>query len=173
MQMSALGAEWLDRGDGIGLWANLQMLGRSGTSQYKAQDAEMLQLLCSVASKMLRYLCNSNSSRDSSSSSSRDTACAAEGPRVVAACLVAHVLAAITPFMQCLLAEDEVQLAASAKLLTRVLDDTGEHLLQIDVQRHHHHQITKLSHSINAIGPAPHRGGRKREHRSIVQRDLL
>jgi hypothetical protein len=33
---------------------------------------------------------------------------------------------------------------------------------------HHHHQITKLSHSINAIGPAPHRGGRKREHRSIV-----
>jgi hypothetical protein len=33
---------------------------------------------------------------------------------------------------------------------------------------HHHHQITKLSHSINAIGPAPHRGGRNREHRSIV-----
>jgi hypothetical protein len=32
----------------------------------------------------------------------------------------------------------------------------------------HHHQITKLSHSINAIGPAPHRGGRKREHRFIV-----
>jgi hypothetical protein len=31
----------------------------------------------------------------------------------------------------------------------------------------HHHQITKLSHSINAIGPAPHRSGRKREHRSI------
>jgi hypothetical protein len=27
---------------------------------------------------------------------------------------------------------------------------------------HHHHQITKLSHSINAIGPAPHRSGRKR-----------
>jgi hypothetical protein len=26
---------------------------------------------------------------------------------------------------------------------------------------------TILSHSINAIGPAPHRGGRKREHRSI------
>jgi hypothetical protein len=34
--------------------------------------------------------------------------------------------------------------------------------------RTHHHQITKLSHSINAIGPAPHRSGRKREHRSIV-----
>jgi hypothetical protein len=34
--------------------------------------------------------------------------------------------------------------------------------------RHHHHQITKLSHSINAIGPAPHRDGRKREHRSIM-----
>jgi hypothetical protein len=33
---------------------------------------------------------------------------------------------------------------------------------------YHHHQITKLSHSINAIGPAPHRGRRKREHRSIV-----
>jgi hypothetical protein len=32
----------------------------------------------------------------------------------------------------------------------------------------HHHQITKLSHSINAIGPAPHRSGKKREHRSIV-----
>jgi hypothetical protein len=32
----------------------------------------------------------------------------------------------------------------------------------------HHHQITKLSHSINAIGPAPHRAGRKREHRSIM-----
>jgi hypothetical protein len=31
-----------------------------------------------------------------------------------------------------------------------------------------HHQITKLSHSINAIGPAPHWGGRNREHRSIV-----
>jgi hypothetical protein len=25
----------------------------------------------------------------------------------------------------------------------------------------HHHLITKSSHSINAIGPAPHRGGRK------------
>jgi hypothetical protein len=36
------------------------------------------------------------------------------------------------------------------------------------VHRHHHHQITKLSHSINAIGPAPHRSGRNREHRSIV-----
>jgi hypothetical protein len=33
---------------------------------------------------------------------------------------------------------------------------------------HHHHQITKLSHSINAIGPAPHRSGKKREHPSIV-----
>jgi hypothetical protein len=33
---------------------------------------------------------------------------------------------------------------------------------------HHHHQITKLSHSINAIGPAPHRGSRKREHHSIM-----
>jgi hypothetical protein len=32
----------------------------------------------------------------------------------------------------------------------------------------HPHQITSLSHSINAIGPAPHWGGRKREHRSIV-----
>jgi hypothetical protein len=44
---------------------------------------------------------------------------------------------------------------------------------QLDVctdnaNKHHHHQITKLSHSINAIGPAPHRSGRKREHRSIV-----
>jgi hypothetical protein len=43
---------------------------------------------------------------------------------------------------------------------------------------HHHHQITKLSHSINAIGPAPHRGGRKREHRSArstsnLQGDLV
>jgi hypothetical protein len=27
------------------------------------------------------------------------------------------------------------------------------------VPHHHHHQITKLSHSINAIGPAPHRSG--------------
>jgi hypothetical protein len=36
------------------------------------------------------------------------------------------------------------------------------------VCHHHHNQITKLSHSINAIGPAPHRGGRKREHRSIM-----
>jgi hypothetical protein len=42
------------------------------------------------------------------------------------------------------------------------------HLPQLD---HHHHQITKLSHSINAIGPAPHRGGRKREHRSMPQLD--
>jgi hypothetical protein len=27
--------------------------------------------------------------------------------------------------------------------------------------QHQHHQITKLSHSINAIGPAPHRSGEK------------
>jgi hypothetical protein len=33
---------------------------------------------------------------------------------------------------------------------------------------HNHHQITKLSHSINAIGPAPHQSGKKREHRSIM-----
>jgi hypothetical protein len=33
----------------------------------------------------------------------------------------------------------------------------------------HHHQITKLSHSINAIGPAPHRSGRKREHRTQAE----
>jgi hypothetical protein len=32
---------------------------------------------------------------------------------------------------------------------------------------HQHHQFTQSSHSINAIGPTPHRGGRKREHRSI------
>jgi hypothetical protein len=30
--------------------------------------------------------------------------------------------------------------------------------------QHHHHQITKFSHSINAIGPAPHRGGRMSCH---------
>jgi hypothetical protein len=29
---------------------------------------------------------------------------------------------------------------------------------------HHHHQISQSSHSINSIGPAPHRGGRKRAH---------
>jgi hypothetical protein len=29
-------------------------------------------------------------------------------------------------------------------------------------------RLPLLSHSINAIGPAPHRGGRKREHRSIM-----
>jgi hypothetical protein len=33
---------------------------------------------------------------------------------------------------------------------------------------HHHHQITQSSHSINAMGPAPHRGGRKREHSSVI-----
>jgi hypothetical protein len=31
------------------------------------------------------------------------------------------------------------------------------HDVLLFVLRHHHHQITKLSHSINAIGPAPHR----------------
>jgi hypothetical protein len=35
--------------------------------------------------------------------------------------------------------------------------------LSMCMTHHHHHQITKLSHSINAIGPAPHRSGRKRE----------
>jgi hypothetical protein len=35
----------------------------------------------------------------------------------------------------------------------------------------HHHQITKLSHSINAIGPAPHRSGKKREH--LVDETML
>jgi hypothetical protein len=69
--MSNLGAEWLDQGDGIGLWTNVQMMCRSSDSPYKAQDAEMLQLLCSVASTMLHYLCSSNSRRDSNSSSSR------------------------------------------------------------------------------------------------------
>ncbi|KAF6263668.1 hypothetical protein COO60DRAFT_381221 [Scenedesmus sp. NREL 46B-D3] len=29
---------------------------------------------------------------------------------------------------------------------------------------HHHHHITHSSHSISAIGPAPHRGGKRREH---------
>jgi hypothetical protein len=29
-------------------------------------------------------------------------------------------------------------------------------------------KLPNLGHSINAIGPEPHRGGRKREHRSIV-----
>jgi hypothetical protein len=33
----------------------------------------------------------------------------------------------------------------------------------VELPASHHHQINKLSHSINAIGPAPHRGGRKRE----------
>jgi hypothetical protein len=33
---------------------------------------------------------------------------------------------------------------------------------------HHHHQITKLSHSINAIGPAPHRSGRNHTLCSIA-----
>jgi hypothetical protein len=38
----------------------------------------------------------------------------------------------------------------------------GNHRLhQSQIDHHHHHQITKLSHSINAIGPAPHRSGRK------------
>jgi hypothetical protein len=134
MHLSNLGAEWLDRGNGIGLWANVQMLGRSYTPQCKAQHAQMLQLLCSVGCKMLRYLCNTNSSRDSkskSSSSSRSSTSAADGPRVVAACLVAHVFAAITKCMQCLLSNDAGELEASAKLLTRALDDTGEHLPQI------------------------------------------
>ncbi|KAF6260952.1 hypothetical protein COO60DRAFT_830285 [Scenedesmus sp. NREL 46B-D3] len=29
---------------------------------------------------------------------------------------------------------------------------------------HHHHHNTHSSHSISAIGPAPHRGGKRREH---------
>jgi hypothetical protein len=41
-------------------------------------------------------------------------------------------------------------------------------LVWFECSHHQHHQITRLSHSSTAIGPAPHRGGRKREHRSIV-----
>jgi hypothetical protein len=39
------------------------------------------------------------------------------------------------------------------------------HLFKAQTNKHHH-QITKLSHSINAIGPAPHRGGRKSQSQS-------
>jgi hypothetical protein len=70
---------------------------------------------------------------------------------------------------------------ASTKLLRFTSDDvwgskgvcrvisrsTSAYLVQA-WDHHHHHQITRSSHSINAIGPAPHRGGRNREHRSIV-----
>ncbi|KAF6261532.1 hypothetical protein COO60DRAFT_752437 [Scenedesmus sp. NREL 46B-D3] len=38
----------------------------------------------------------------------------------------------------------------------------GGHLI-LD-HHHHHHHITHSSHSISAIGPAPHRGGKRREH---------
>jgi hypothetical protein len=34
---------------------------------------------------------------------------------------------------------------------------------------HHHHQITKLSHSINAIGPAPHRCDVHHHHHQITK----
>jgi hypothetical protein len=54
--------------------------------------------------------------------------------------------------------------AEHVQLEHTIRDDELEHTSDT----HHHHQITKLSHSINAIGPAPHRSGRKREHRSIV-----
>jgi hypothetical protein len=36
------------------------------------------------------------------------------------------------------------------------------------LQHHNNHQISQSSHSISAIYPAPHQGGRNREHRSIV-----
>ncbi|KAF6263988.1 hypothetical protein COO60DRAFT_266841 [Scenedesmus sp. NREL 46B-D3] len=35
---------------------------------------------------------------------------------------------------------------------------------QLHHHHHHHHHITHSSHSISAIGPAPHRGGKRREH---------
>ncbi|KAF6262780.1 hypothetical protein COO60DRAFT_571858 [Scenedesmus sp. NREL 46B-D3] len=41
------------------------------------------------------------------------------------------------------------------------------HLLlchKLQAHHHHHHHITHSSHSISAIGPAPHRGGKRREH---------
>jgi hypothetical protein len=41
-------------------------------------------------------------------------------------------------------------------------------IIIIKLHEDHHHQIKQPSHSINAIGPAPHRGGRKREHSSIM-----
>jgi hypothetical protein len=53
---------------------------------------------------------------------------------------------------------DAVQPAAAScpgKLAAMYLQSL--HVPELCLYYHHHHQITKLSHSINAIGPAPHR----------------
>jgi hypothetical protein len=46
-------------------------------------------------------------------------------------------------------------------------------LLHASASNPPHHQITKLSHSINAIGPAPHRSGRKREQAILTACTVL
>jgi hypothetical protein len=43
------------------------------------------------------------------------------------------------------------------KFMTQALQQAAACLHGMSDGHHHHHQITKLSHSINAIGPAPHR----------------
>jgi hypothetical protein len=53
-------------------------------------------------------------------------------------------------------------MAAAAAAAEMNSDGIHQLLLSLLGIAHHHHQITKLSHSINAIGPAPHRSGRKR-----------
>uniref|UniRef100_A0A383VSM6 Uncharacterized protein n=1 Tax=Tetradesmus obliquus TaxID=3088 RepID=A0A383VSM6_TETOB len=53
MQLSALDGKWLKRGDMFS-----QGLNPSFSTQPAAQDAAMLQLLCSVACKLLRFICS-------------------------------------------------------------------------------------------------------------------
>jgi hypothetical protein len=146
MQLSMLGAEWFDRGSVISLGTNLSALGRS--PQLKAQDIAMLQLLCSAASKLLRFLCleghaeqgtaagrdhtgsthhgSGDTSSSSSSSSSSSAPSAAAGPRVVAASLVAHVLTAIPSCLVVFATDPDM----AVKITPWVLDDTDEPMLQ-------------------------------------------
>jgi hypothetical protein len=55
-------------------------------------------------------------------------------------------------------------MACNSLLRLPMCPASGQPLAELEAFHadHHHHQITKLSHSINAIGPAPHRSGRKR-----------
>jgi hypothetical protein len=49
-----------------------------------------------------------------------------------------------------------VELALSWRMCYKLALDRCIGLCQSALDHHHHHQITKLSHSINAIGPPPH-----------------
>jgi hypothetical protein len=133
--LSDLGAEWFDRASVFSLGLSLNALGSS--SRHHARDAATRQLLCSVASKLLRFLCSKvqgqhdtaasthgtpHGNGDSSSSSD-----VAARPRQVAASLASHILQAISP--QFISVATSGAGEASANVMKRAFDDTGELML--------------------------------------------